>query len=281
MRTIPAAFDTRLDSEPGARTRLIKIERLDGTIKYWSVRSHGLADDAGNTYSGNIVDAFGVMRFRGDAGVSTGSLTVPIGASYVTESELIRRLYQGAKVTTIIKHTDGTSGEVTAFVAWGGAQSHNGDRVTFELRSRMSKGIGIVSAEMTPGCRAKLGSMQWPFRCCVDLTPFTDSGTVATVTNALEITATLSASPVREDTFYQLGTLTWTSGANNGTSTMVRAHTGSTLQLSETFLTPEVGDAFTVTGGCNKTITQCDARYNNALNFQGEDKLPAFKQGVI
>jgi uncharacterized phage protein (TIGR02218 family) len=36
----------------------------------------------------------------------------------------------------------------------------------------------------------------------------------------------------------------------------------------------QVGDAYSVYSGCDKTIEVCAGRFNNALNFRGEPHIP-------
>ena len=36
----------------------------------------------------------------------------------------------------------------------------------------------------------------------------------------------------------------------------------------------EVGDAFTVTAGCDKSFSTCGSRFNNKVNFRGFPQIP-------
>ena len=71
------------------------------------------------------------------------------------------------------------------------------------------------------------------------------------------------------------GTLVFTSGVNLGASVGVRSATTTTLALAYPLATaPAVGDAFTVTQGCDHTSATCQAKFNNLANFRGFPFVP-------
>ena len=72
------------------------------------------------------------------------------------------------------------------------------------------------------------------------------------------------------------GTLTWTSGANNGIQgTVARSSIGSTLWMQYPFPEPvNTGDTFVVTLGCDHTEAMCVNSYNNLQNFLGFPQVP-------
>lgn len=76
--------------------------------------------------------------------------------------------------------------------------------------------------------------------------------------------------------YYDLGTITFTSGANNGLTRTIKQSTGSSLLLSYPLPnTPSIGDTFDATAGCDKTITTCTNRFSNQVNFMGFPFIPA------
>jgi uncharacterized phage protein (TIGR02218 family) len=77
------------------------------------------------------------------------------------------------------------------------------------------------------------------------------------------------------------GRLTWLSGANAGLFCEVRGHARpgplapATLDLWQPLPEPIApGDAFAVAAGCDKTVTTCGAKFDNAVNFRGFPHMP-------
>jgi uncharacterized phage protein (TIGR02218 family) len=75
------------------------------------------------------------------------------------------------------------------------------------------------------------------------------------------------------------GRLVWTSGANAGLAVEVKAHTHGTgsARLSLFLPMPDpiaIGDGFTVTAGCDKTLATCRDRFSNVVNFGGFPHMP-------
>ncbi|MDR3495285.1 MAG: DUF2163 domain-containing protein [Ancalomicrobiaceae bacterium] len=118
-------------------------------------------------------------------------------------------------------------------------------------------------------CRHKL----YDARCTLSAASYTATGTALSGSSANELVATLSA-PAGSGTFL-LGILTMTSGANSGFSRMVTAWDGaSTAALRNPFPFPiAVGDTFSLTAGCDKSMATCTA-FANLVNFGGNPYIP-------
>lgn len=83
--------------------------------------------------------------------------------------------------------------------------------------------------------------------------------------------------------WFTLGTITFTSGANNGASVTVKQYTPGAFQLMAPLLaTPGVGDTFTAYPGCPKTKSACEnsdttvgPAFDNVVNFRGFPFVPS------
>jgi uncharacterized phage protein (TIGR02218 family) len=81
------------------------------------------------------------------------------------------------------------------------------------------------------------------------------------------------------DGWFSAGRLTWTGGANNGLAIEVKQHRVAAgrvgLTLWQAMAEPiAIGDAFTVTAGCDKRFATCRARFANSDNFRGFPQIP-------
>lgn len=133
-----------------------------------------------------------------------------------------------------------------------------------------------VGRSFTNNCDAELGDS----RCGVDLVPLTDVGTVTAINTQRRVFET---DLTEADSWYALGNLVWTSGANDGLKFEVQKYNNADGKIFLWLKTPydiQVGDDFTVHPGCNKepghrtTSGHCKPKYNNLVNFRGFPELP-------
>lgn len=111
--------------------------------------------------------------------------------------------------------------------------------------------------------------------CGLSKAGFTESQSVANSFPSGEIFFTDS----NASGFYELGRITFTSGANMGLSRTVRVHTMS-IGVSEILpsypfpFIAAIGDTFTISPGCNKSRAMCTAKFSNATQFLGFEYIP-------
>jgi uncharacterized phage protein (TIGR02218 family) len=75
--------------------------------------------------------------------------------------------------------------------------------------------------------------------------------------------------------FFDLGTLTWTSGPNAGVSRTVKSHVGGLVVLLSPLPAAVVpGDMFTVVPGCDGLQSTCSGKFNNLARFKGQPYIP-------
>lgn len=75
--------------------------------------------------------------------------------------------------------------------------------------------------------------------------------------------------------WFDLGSISFTSGANAGVTRTVRSYVPGTLQLINPLPNaPAPGDAFTVYPGCDHQQATCSGKFNNLANFRGCPYIP-------
>lgn len=103
----------------------------------------------------------------------------------------------------------------------------------------------------------------------------------ATSLDGNTIAASDGSSSVSLATVLQGGQLKFTSGTNVGFAYPVKNWTGNTATLLRAAgLALSVGDTFTVTWGCNKTINVCSTAFKNRAHFGGFPFIPAAETAV-
>ena len=94
----------------------------------------------------------------------------------------------------------------------------------------------------------------------------------------------VSATVANATGYFDLGSITFTSGANSGLSRSVKSYVqGSpgTISLISPFPNAPVnGDTFTIYPGCNKSQPTCAAKFSNLANFRGVPFIPSNETSV-
>jgi hypothetical protein len=74
---------------------------------------------------------------------------------------------------------------------------------------------------------------------------------------------------------YANGVITFTSGDNSGISRTIGDWDGKTAFLANPLpYNPVIGNAFTISKGCDKTTSTCSSRFNNLQHFRGFPWIP-------
>lgn len=108
-------------------------------------------------------------------------------------------------------------------------------------------------------CQVRLGSTA----CGVDLSAYSESGTILTVSGRTVTAAVLGG---QADGYFSGGVLTCGSLARK-----IVSHTGSTAVLSHAIASLAVGSGISVTPGCDHVWeSDCINRFANGINFRGQ-----------
>jgi len=123
-------------------------------------------------------------------------------------------------------------------------------------------------------CSANLGDA----KCGVSLVrpTYTANDAILTTDGATLLTTSLAA---YSDGWFSNGTLTFTSGVNEGSVVTIKSDTLAngvhTIELWVPLAAPlSAGDAICVVAGCDKTFATCRTRFANVTNFRGFPHMP-------
>lgn len=110
--------------------------------------------------------------------------------------------------------------------------------------------------------------------CALNQAAFATGGTALTGSTSSSINATLA----QVTGYFNLGIVTFTSGANNGVSRSVKAYTkgspGTVTLISPFPNAPLNGDTFSIYPGCDKQQGTCMQKFNNVNNYRGFPFIP-------
>lgn len=262
MKPIPPTLQAKLDSGITTLARCWTLTRRDGARLGFTDHDRSLVLDGLSHDPDSGLDAGALDSASGLASDNTEALCA-LSADSITEHDLERGLYDGAEVDLHLVDWTDPADRVLLFRGSIGETVRGPLSFTAELRSMASKLDQTIGRAYLRQCDAELGDA----RCRLTITPAI--GTVTALAETGEITATGLG------TDHARGVLTWLTGANTGSTQIVRDHTGDTLAVWSPPPDPvQPGDTFAVTPGCDKTLATCRDRFANAMNFRGFPHIP-------
>lgn len=275
-KNIPAALAAHYNTGATSLAYGFKITREDGQI--FAYTSH----DQDVTISGTLYDAsqgLSITQIVTTSGANVGNmeLTTLHDGTVFTNADILGGLWRGAKFVIFRYNWKSPSDGVDYLLAGVlGEIEIRRETLTIELRDMrqfLQQPIGSVSSKT---CRYRLGSTSRSDGglCLKDLTAFTVTGTLTSVTSNLIFRDNTRAEAAD---YFGEGIITWTSGNNVGLSAKIRAYgVDGTFTLSlPMYQTVQVGDTYIAVAGCRKRLTDdCLGKFNNVLNFGGEPHRP-------
>lgn len=116
--------------------------------------------------------------------------------------------------------------------------------------------------------------------CTLNSATFLVAGTALTGSTASLINATIA----NATGYFDLGKITFTSGANSGLSRAIKTYiNGSpgTISVQPPFPNaPANGDTFNIFPGCDHAQSTCSGKFSNLANFRGFPNIPENSTGV-
>ncbi len=271
MKTVSANLQTHLDLEVTTLAVLWKIVRQDLVELYFT--NH----DTALTFEGDIYEAqtgFSTTAIENDNNLGVNNLDVIgiLASTQINEDEIRNGLFDYANIfVSVVNYESIADGSIAIQRGvLGEAILRDNNSFSIELRGMSQYFAGTIGDKYYPECGVDLGDA----KCQVDVGALTVVDTVATVVDRTTFTLTTATNA---DNAFNLGVLTFTSGANIGRSLEVISWTLSTktivlyLPAGETI---EVGDTVSVYPGCDKLLSTCRDVFDNVVNFRGFPHSP-------
>jgi hypothetical protein len=168
MRTVPGSLQTHLNGDAVTLARCIVATRRDGAVYRFTDHDQDLVV-GGHTYLAGVGFAASAFSDAADLSVPTAEGTLLIDSSAITEQDLRRGLWDGARFRSfIVNYADPGMGEIKIRAGTIGEVTIGDDgsaRAEFRgLAQALQSRVGEV---ISPECRADLGDA----RCRVPLSP--------------------------------------------------------------------------------------------------------------
>lgn len=255
-----------------------KITRQDSQVFGFTSTDKNLSID-GITYE--AATGFTPSAIVGNDNLAVDNMEVSgiIDSLTITEVDLFAGLWDFAEIEIfevnyadlsqgVRKLTKGTLGEV----------SIGRNQFVAELRGMAQQLQQTVGSLYSPTCRAELFSTTGQWRCGLVEADLTETGAITAVTDRQNFT---DSSRSEAADYFNHGKITWTSGDNAGLSMEIKDFGSGAFQLYLPMpYDIQVADTYSVTPGCNKIGREgdCKNKFNNYLNFRGEEDVPGNDQ---
>ncbi len=274
MRNLPNSLQSALASGVTTLCWCWRITRADGVALGLTEHDQDLTVD-GTVFHGGSAGMTGDVHAQLGMARESAGLDAQLTSSLITETDVAAGAYDDARVDVIRVNWMDPSSFV---VVWRGRmgdmrRTDVGFAVDVSgLKADLERTVGRVIQRR---CTAEVGDSQ----CGVDLatTSFQATGVVTSTRSVRSFGASGLSS--FDDAWFVGGLLVWDSGPNAGNSARVESQVTGGAETSLSLWAPPavaigVGDAFTVTAGCDKRWRTCRTKFNNVLNFRGFPMIP-------
>jgi uncharacterized phage protein (TIGR02218 family) len=202
--------------------------------------------------------------------VDSAEIEGALSSLAIDRADIERGFYDGAAVETYLVNWSAPQDSLLLRRSTVGKITYADGKFTAELKSSAAALDKIHGRRVMRNCDAELGDR----RCGVNATDPRYMAT-GTVTTASDASFTASGLNGFQSGWFANGVLTWTGGANAGKTAVVVSHAANRLALRDmpvASIAP--GDTFRVIAGCDKSFSQCKAKFANSLNYRGFPHLP-------
>lgn len=273
MKSISAGLEAHLASETTSLATCWKVTRTDGVIFTFTDYDRDLTlPSDGRTYSASTGYTRTAIQSNSELSVDNLDLHGALVSDAITEADISAGLWDYAVIEIFtVNWDDLTQGRLRERKGTLGQIRTGRNSFIAELRGMLNELQISVGRVYAPSCDADLGDA----RCGVNMAPFTKFGFV---------TATDSSKRVFQDSFrteadgsFTKGKVTWTTGLNTGHSMDVKRYNFANKQFDLQLQMPydiQMGDEYTVTAGCDKSLTTCRVIFGNVINFRGYPYIP-------
>lgn len=270
MRVVPAELAARIAAGSTTLAHVWRIERSDGQAFAFTDHDRPLVFD-GLTAAPATGLRLGAIEKGLDLAVDTASVAGALSSDAMSEDELARGLWDGARVDVFCVDWSEPTLRVHLFAGRIGEVRRGTSAFEAELRglqAALNKPVGRVFSRF---CDADVGDV----RCGVDLEApaFKGAGVVGDVLTSASFRAT--GLDAFDSGWFTRGRLVWQEGGEGEVSVHRIDAEGVAIELLAPMGSVLVtGASFVVYAGCDKRLETCRAKFANIPNFRGFPHMP-------
>ncbi|MEM9359869.1 MAG: DUF2163 domain-containing protein [Pseudomonadota bacterium] len=274
MKQLPEGMQEHLDGGATTLCWCWKVERKDGLVQGFTDHDRAVGFD-GVVYE--AMAGFTASELQETVGLSVDNLEVQgaVTSDRLNEADLLAGLYDDAQVEIYRVNWSDTDQRVLMRCGSLGEVRRSDRSFVAEVRG-LSHYLQQPQGRLFQyACDADLGDAQ----CGIVLTDplYRGSGAVTAVVNARRFN--VSGFSEFATQWFERGQLQFDGGLNAGSAFEVRRHDAIVdLVVVELWSAPArdvvVGDAVTMTAGCDKVLPTCRDKFANVANYRGFPHIP-------
>jgi uncharacterized phage protein (TIGR02218 family) len=273
MKTISTELEAHISGEVTSLATCWKLTRKDNVVFGFTSHDRDIIFET-ITYKAS-------SGFTPSAIETSGTLTVDnldvegmLSADIITEKDILSGRYDFAAIEIFqVNYSNLAQGKLHLKSGILGEVSVHKKQFVAEIRGLTQQLSQTIGELYSPSCRATLGDS----RCKVNLAAHTATGSITSKISDQQFT---DSGRSEASGLFTSGVITFTSGANNGISMEVKEYLHSSSTGGQLILvlpmpyTVSIGDNYSITKGCDKTLGTCKQRFDNIANFRGEPHVP-------
>lgn len=256
---------------------IISFDLMNGEKRFYTDFSEDIEIEGITYYSAARLQRSSISLVAG-LDTSNFDLIILYNDNYIRKGDVKSGLFRGAyfKIESIIADNP-SLGKMTFLSGRVGEAALKRVKVQYTLHS-ISDELNVKRARVTvASCPWDLGDMK-KGRCMKDVSSYTIPVTVLSVLDNGNFGVSSTFIPTNQAIYFE-GYIKFTSGLNNGLIESIRipVFTEGFTRLWLNNIMPfnvAVGDTLNIYAGCDKTLSFCDTKFNNASNFGGQPYVP-------
>jgi len=274
MRNISEGVRSHLQSGVTTICRCWKIARKDGVVLGFSDHDQDLTLDGVVFEASSGLDATALQTATG-LSVDNTDASGLLSSDGISEADISAGKYDNAVVSIWIVNWQNPVDRYLIFSGSIGEITYSHNSFTAELRGMAEPLNAQTGRNFSKQCSARLGDSA----CRFDLSsaPMRVSNRVRRSVD--QTTVFLDDIPTLDVDWFAFGILEFNTGLNAGQVARVIGDKSvnserQVLLMDEVFHPIEAGDEVVLIAGCDKQLTTCVRKFQNAVNFQGFPDIP-------
>lgn len=268
MRAASAALKAHLAGSVLTVCTLWKVTRRDNTVFGFTDHDQPIPY-LGTTYEAAAGHTASSIKTTAQLNVDNLDVMGMLSSDTLTDASLQAGLWNFAIVEImVVNYMDLTMGHMMLRKGTIGNVRTGRHNFIAELRGMTQSLQQVIGRVFAAACDADLGDA----RCGVILGNFTVTGNVTSTTSAHVFTDTART---ENAAYFEGGLVTWTSGLNATYSMEVKSFANGVVTLQQYMPNAiAIGDAYSMSAGCDKLRTTCRDKFNNIVNIRGFPDVP-------
>lgn len=274
MRNISPDMQTHLNSEVTTLCRCWVLTRKDAVVLGFTNHDADILVEGISCASISGMEASAIETSLG-LNVDSQEISGALQSSAISTEDIEAGKYDGAVIKVFVVNWANIAEYFCEQSHVMGDITREDGHFRAELRAHSALMDQSKGRHFVRECQADLGDG----KCGVDLSGalFSKVGSISAVNSS--IVFLVSGLEGAESNWFQGGLLQWASGQNAGQEIEVAEHY---VDQGNVFFhlwkpmpnTPQIGDVFQVTAGCDKRFATCKSKFQNDVNFRGFPHLP-------